>query len=140
MRLWKITTTPNASGHEWWHRRHCHAGQYPISKQLAQRRVMKYQASGASPYLSQFIDCTFEVNDNLRQNFLGHLLGVEHWPFRFSCTFRDTRSQRDDVILTDFYLIGECTAHGFGGIAATWLRLLLGGVVLGGTPTQYTPT
>ncbi len=141
VRLWKVGDYPNASGTSGGTGGIVIAGNTQFLNNWRSAEFMKYRASGASPYLSQFVDCTFEVNDDLRQDFLGHLSAWSIGRLQVQgCTFRDTRSQRNDdpygiftlsasVQLTAWQNSGNFQRNSFEGLSR--------GVVLGGTPTQY---
>ncbi len=142
VRLWKVGDYPNASGTSGGTGGIVIAGNTQFLNNWRSAEFMKYRSSGASPYLSQFVDCTFEVNDELRQDFLGHLSAWNIGRLQIQgCTFRDTRSQRDDddpygiftlsasVQLTAWQNSGNFQRNSFEGLSR--------GVVLGGTPTQY---
>ncbi|MFK7798584.1 MAG: T9SS type A sorting domain-containing protein, partial [Aureispira sp.] len=139
VRLWKVGDYPNASSTTGGTGGIILAGNTQFLNNWRSAEFMKYQSNNR--YLSEFNSCTFEVNDNIRQDFLGHLSAWDIGGLRLrGCNFRDTRSQKQDdaygiltlsasVQLTAWQNGGNFQRNTFEGISR--------GIVLGSTPTQF---
>lgn len=139
VRLWKVGDYPNASGTTGGTGGVVLAGHTKFLNNWRSAEFMKYRSNTA--YLSEFADCTFEVNDELRQDFLGHVSAWDVGRLRVKgCTFRDVRSQKNDdpygiltlsasVQLTAWQTGGNFQRNTFEGLSR--------GVVLGSTPTSF---
>ena len=139
VRLWKVGDYPNATSTTGGTGGIVLAGNTQFLNNWRSAEFMKYHSNNA--YLSEFADCTFEVNDELRQNFLGHLSAWDIGGLRIrGCSFIDNRSQKQDdpygiltlsasVQLTAWQNSGNFQRNSFEGLSR--------GVVLGGTPNQF---
>ncbi|MGH1334680.1 MAG: T9SS type A sorting domain-containing protein [Aureispira sp.] len=139
VRLWKVGDYPNATSTTGGTGGIVLAGNTQFLNNWRSAEFMKYRSTNR--YLSEFSDCTFEVNEDMRQDFLGHISAWDVGGLQIKgCDFRDTRNQKQDdaygiltlsasVQLTAWQNGGNFQRNSFEGLSR--------GVVLGGTPNQF---
>ena len=105
---------------------------------------MQYHApSGTAREASRFIDCTFEVNDDLRQDFLGHVSAWDINQLRIEgCQFKDQRTNKIGdgygifTLSASIHLTAQAPSPGNPTFERNSFEGLSRGIVLGSTPNK----